>query len=287
MARARANWEGAYDVSHVLADDGAEGGARAGWVGRRGEYYSVHEDTTIGWDEKVGVNECVDKEGRFVPAGTFKALSGGPPMPDPRAPARRAFDDPSVVALREELRAKNGLADIEICEPHELDRIERLFRRDGVRALRRLLVALASDPNVGLYSSASWPTCSARSNSTGSARAAAASSRRSWRTAASTAASTSRRRGGCRIGVRAALSVSRLHQDVKNRRLLHRLLGELLGHAGDVARPRLVRARRPRHDLPHPLPLARHGRHRRRRLRRRPVTPGRTMAMLDLDRAFR
>ena len=41
----------------------------------------------------------------LVPAGTFKALSGGPPMPDPRAPARRAFDDPAVVALREELRA--------------------------------------------------------------------------------------------------------------------------------------------------------------------------------------
>eukprot|EP01045_Picozoa_sp_COSAG04_P013538 COSAG04_NODE_965_length_9140_cov_5.526048_3_plen_147_part_00 len=141
MARARANWEGAYDVSHVV-DDGADAGARAGWVGRRGEYYSVHEDTTIGWDEAVGVNECVDKEGRFVPAGTFKALSGGPPMPDPRAPARRAFDDPAVVALREELRAKNGLADIEICEPHELDRIERLFRRDGVRANPcRLLLA--------------------------------------------------------------------------------------------------------------------------------------------------
>ena len=152
MARARANWEGAYDVSHVVDDDGADGaeGGRAGWVGRRGEYYSVHEDTTIGWDEKVLVNECVDKEGRFVPAGTFKALSGGPPMPDPRAPARRAFDDPSVVALREELRAKNGLADIEICEPHELDRIERLFRRDGVRAHPCRLLLAGQDGEASL-----------------------------------------------------------------------------------------------------------------------------------------
>eukprot|EP01046_Picozoa_sp_COSAG06_P005907 COSAG06_NODE_268_length_18811_cov_4.369549_11_plen_348_part_00 len=107
----------------------------------RMERYSVHEDTALGWDERVPPNECIDKEGNFVPAGSFKALSGGPPMPDTAAPTTRVYDHASVVALREDLRQNNGLHGVEVCEPDELVRIERLYRRDGFCVVRDLLTS--------------------------------------------------------------------------------------------------------------------------------------------------
>ena len=90
-------------------------------------------ESTIGWDENTLPNETVDEDGNFVPSGGFG-------IHDPRAPSRRAYDDPEVVAMREEFHVKNGWGPgLEICEPHELDRIRRIFRRDGYVVVRDLL----------------------------------------------------------------------------------------------------------------------------------------------------
>lgn len=43
----------------------------------------------------------------------------------------RSRDDPEVVALREHLASHNGIRGLDIVEPGDLERIVRLFRRDG------------------------------------------------------------------------------------------------------------------------------------------------------------
>ena len=96
------------------------------------ENFSIVGETAIGWDAKTAPNETVDEEGRIVPSGGFG-------IHDPRAPSRRVYDDPEVVAMREEFRAKNGWKGIEICAPHELKRIARIFRRDGYVVVKDLL----------------------------------------------------------------------------------------------------------------------------------------------------
>ena len=52
-------------------------------------------------------------------------------QPDPLAPKRRVKDDPEVQQLRAHLKANNGIQMLEICEPHELDRIRTIYCRDG------------------------------------------------------------------------------------------------------------------------------------------------------------
>ena len=37
-------------------------------------------------------------------------------------------------ALREHLRENNGIRGLEVCEPHELDRIHYIYTRDGFGA---------------------------------------------------------------------------------------------------------------------------------------------------------
>ena len=51
----------------------------------------------------------------------------------------RAHDDPGVVALREKLRAHNGIKGLEVVAPHEVERAARLFHRDGFVAVRDAL----------------------------------------------------------------------------------------------------------------------------------------------------
>lgn len=51
----------------------------------------------------------------------------------------RAYDDPDVVALREKLRAQNGIKDLEIVEPHEVKRAATLLHRDGFVVVRNVL----------------------------------------------------------------------------------------------------------------------------------------------------
>jgi len=60
---------------------------------------------------------------------------------DPRAPRRRVYDDPQVVALREHLCAHNGLRGLEIVAPDEVARAARIFRRDGFVVVRDVLDA--------------------------------------------------------------------------------------------------------------------------------------------------
>ncbi|MDX2378131.1 MAG: phytanoyl-CoA dioxygenase family protein [Acidimicrobiia bacterium] len=43
----------------------------------------------------------------------------------------RRFDDPGVVGLRDQLEAHNGIPDLEVVEPHQVERAVELFYRDG------------------------------------------------------------------------------------------------------------------------------------------------------------
>ncbi len=52
--------------------------------------------------------------------------------------ARRS-DDPGVVALREQLRESNGIPDLELVDPTDVDRAAELFHRDGFVAVRNAL----------------------------------------------------------------------------------------------------------------------------------------------------
>ncbi len=61
---------------------------------------------------------------------------------DPRcADWTRSYDDPGVVALREHLRARNGIRGLEVVEPHEVERAAAIFHRDGFVAVRDALPA--------------------------------------------------------------------------------------------------------------------------------------------------
>lgn len=94
----------------------------------------VFGESTVGWDEKAMPNETVDEQGNVIPSGGFG-------IHDPRAPAHRKYDDPEVVALREEYREHNGFRGLEICDSSETKRIARIFRRDGFVVVRDLLDA--------------------------------------------------------------------------------------------------------------------------------------------------
>jgi hypothetical protein len=89
----------------------------------------------VGWCAVTPPNEFVDDKG--VPfAGLPASL-----QPDPRAPRRRAYDDPEVVALRARLRGRNGMLGLEIVAPHEVERAARIFFRDGFVVVRDVLDA--------------------------------------------------------------------------------------------------------------------------------------------------
>lgn len=93
----------------------------------------VHGETTAGWCAATPPNETTDDHGRpHVPPPGSRNV-------DPRAPRRRAFDDPEVQALRDHLRLNNGMKGLEICEPHEVERATRIFYRDGFVVVRNLL----------------------------------------------------------------------------------------------------------------------------------------------------
>ncbi|HEY3888690.1 MAG TPA: hypothetical protein VGL73_08950, partial [Caulobacteraceae bacterium] len=95
----------------------------------------VFGETDVGWCAATPPNETTDNDGNSV------LYEGGFSAADPRAPRHRVHDDPSVVALRERLKRYNGLPGLEICEPHEIDRIQRIFFRDGFVVVQGLLDA--------------------------------------------------------------------------------------------------------------------------------------------------
>ena len=99
------------------------------------EHIRVHGETDVGWDERALPNETVDEQGNRFPEDR------GFGVPDPRAPGRRAHDDPQVNELRAHLRAHNGIHGLEICSPDEVERIASIFRRDGFVVVRDLLDA--------------------------------------------------------------------------------------------------------------------------------------------------
>ncbi len=51
----------------------------------------------------------------------------------------RRPDDPGVVSLREQLRTSNGIPDLELVDPGDVDRAAELFHRDGFVAVRNAL----------------------------------------------------------------------------------------------------------------------------------------------------
>lgn len=91
-------------------------------------------ETRVGWCAATPPNEFVDDEGR-----PLDPAAPNPFQPDPRAPRRRVWDDPDVIALRETLRARNGIRGLEILEPHEVERAARIFFRDGFVVVRNAL----------------------------------------------------------------------------------------------------------------------------------------------------
>ena len=96
---------------------------------------TVHGDCDVGWDAGTPVNETVDEAGKPNPP------QRGFGVADPRAPARRAYDDPGVQRLRAHLRRHNGIRGVEICTPSEVERAARIFHRDGFVVVRDLLDA--------------------------------------------------------------------------------------------------------------------------------------------------
>ena len=95
----------------------------------------VFGETDVGWCAATPPNETTDEDGR--PLIQDKGFTA----PDPRAPRRRAYDDPEVCALRERLRRHNGLPGLEIVGPDEVERARRIFFRDGFVVVRDLLDA--------------------------------------------------------------------------------------------------------------------------------------------------
>lgn len=51
----------------------------------------------------------------------------------------RKFSDPNVVKLRSQLEAQSGIPDLELVEPHQIDRAVELFERDGFVAVKGAL----------------------------------------------------------------------------------------------------------------------------------------------------
>ncbi len=97
---------------------------------------TVHRETRVGWDENTPPNETLDQHGNLPSSNR-----GVVPVPDSRSPSRRVYDDPSVEALRAHLRQHNGIRGLEICNPSEVKRAARIFRRDGFVVVRDLLNA--------------------------------------------------------------------------------------------------------------------------------------------------
>ena len=97
---------------------------------------TVHQETLVGWDENTPPNETLDQYGNLLARNR-----GVVPVPDNRSPKCRVYDDPGVEALREHLQEHNGIRGLEICDPSEVERAARIFRRDGFVVVRDLLNA--------------------------------------------------------------------------------------------------------------------------------------------------
>ena len=110
----------------------------------------------FGWDASVPPNGVVNRGAAPAAATNDNSLGLATPVGeieiettpehlnlvsgDPRcADWTRAYDDPNVVELRERLRARGGVAGLEVVAPDDVDRAVTLFHRDGFVAVRDVL----------------------------------------------------------------------------------------------------------------------------------------------------
>ncbi len=96
---------------------------------------SIHLDSDVGWCAATPPNETTDDVGN--PVVRERGFSAA----DPRAPRRRVYDDPEVVALREHLRRHNGIPCLEQFTPGDVDAAAAAFWRDGFVVVRDVLDA--------------------------------------------------------------------------------------------------------------------------------------------------
>lgn len=100
----------------------------------REDTLEVHGDTTVGWCQNTPINETLDEHGNIA---VEKKRGFG--VTDPYAPSARIYDHPEVDALRQKLKAHNGIHGLDICEPHEIERAATIFWRDGFVVVKDLL----------------------------------------------------------------------------------------------------------------------------------------------------
>jgi hypothetical protein len=82
-------------------------------------------ETDVGWCAATPPNESSDEYGN--PTRQVKGVGAA----DPGAPSRRVYDDPEIQKLREHLKQHNGIKNLEIVRPDEVERAARIFFRDG------------------------------------------------------------------------------------------------------------------------------------------------------------
>ena len=104
-----------------------------GFANRRAVAEDPYNDNPLGLDTPVGEIEIeTTPEHRNLISG------------DPRcATWTRSYDDPGVVALRERLRERNGIAGLEVLSPDQVERAAELFHRDGFVAVRDAIARAA------------------------------------------------------------------------------------------------------------------------------------------------
>ena len=115
---------------------------------------NVGRESNVGWHESVPPNGFAKRPRSAVtdtndnPAGLaaeanelettpehYNLVAGDPTV----SGWTRRYDDPNVVALRERLDRENGIPDLELVEPADVDRAVELFDRDGFVAVRDAL----------------------------------------------------------------------------------------------------------------------------------------------------
>ena len=115
---------------------------------------NVGRESNVGWHESVLPNGFAKRPRSSVtdtndnPAGLAAEVNELETTPehynliagDPMVVGwTRSYDDPNVVALRERLDRENGIPDLELVEPVDIDRAVELFDRDGFVVVRDAL----------------------------------------------------------------------------------------------------------------------------------------------------
>lgn len=113
---------------------------------------------SVGWNEAVPPNGFHNRKRKESPDSNDNPLGLASPVGeidiettpehrnlvagDPRCAGwTRAYDDPDVVALRDRLRERNGIAGLEVVDAGDIERATRLFHRDGFVAVADALDA--------------------------------------------------------------------------------------------------------------------------------------------------